>query len=64
MSFGSAIEFDKPHNLLQNENGIFHSMVKAMGEQEFDRLSQIAANKFKSSKDFTQWNYYYKMSDF
>lgn len=43
MDAGELVEFDEPHNLLQNENGIFYGLVKALGEQEFDRLAQIAA---------------------
>lgn len=42
MDAGKAVEFDKPHNLLQNENGIFCGMVRALGPQEFKRLSEIA----------------------
>lgn len=42
MDAGSAIEFDEPYKLLENENGIFYGMVKALGENEFNRLSQIA----------------------
>ena len=42
MAHGKAVEFDKPYNLLQNPNGIFYGMVKALGPKEFDRLSQIA----------------------
>ncbi|XP_031628372.1 multidrug resistance-associated protein 4-like [Contarinia nasturtii] len=42
MDFGKIAEFDEPHILLQNENGIFHGMVKALGDQEFIRLSQVA----------------------
>lgn len=48
MDSGQAAEFDDPHNLLQNEDGIFYSMVKALGAQEFSRLSQIAQQKFDS----------------
>lgn len=49
MDAGQAQEFDKPHNLLQDETGIFHSMVKALGQQEFKRLSQVAQEKFNPS---------------
>lgn len=42
MDAGKVIEFDEPYNLLQNENGIFYGMVKALGENEFGRLAQIA----------------------
>lgn len=46
MNAGEAVEFDKPYNLLQNENGIFFGMVKALGDQEFERLSEVALGKF------------------
>lgn len=42
MDAGEAIEFDEPYKLLQNENGIFCGMLQALGEQEFERLAQIA----------------------
>lgn len=42
MDAGKAIEFDEPYMLLQNENGIFYGMVKALGEHELERLTQIA----------------------
>lgn len=42
MDSGRAVEFDEPHNLLQNENGTFYGMVQALGTQEFKRLSEIA----------------------
>lgn len=50
MDSGQAAEFDDPYNLLQNEDGIFYSMVKALGAQEFNRLSQIAQQKFDSDR--------------
>lgn len=46
MDTGKAVEFDRPHTLLQNESGILYSMVKALGDQEFDRLSRSALEKF------------------
>lgn len=48
MDSGIASEFDEPHEMLQNKNGIFYGMVQALGEHEFDRLSQIALDKSKS----------------
>lgn len=45
MDTGRASEFDQPHNLLQNETGIFNGMVKALGPIEFKRLAQLAAVK-------------------
>ena len=46
MDAGQAVEFGKPHDLLQNKNGIFYGMVNALGTQEFKRLSEIA-RKYK-----------------
>lgn len=46
MDAGKAVEFDEPHNLLQNKFGIFHGMVEALGAEEFDRLSLIASEKY------------------
>lgn len=48
MDSGKVVEFDKPHNLLQNENGIFYGMIKALGPKEFNRLSQTALDKIES----------------
>lgn len=49
MDAGKAVEFATPHELLQIKNGIFYHMVYTLGPQEFERLSAIAAEKFKSS---------------
>lgn len=46
MDTGRAAEFDEPHNLLQHRTGIFYGMVKALGPQEFNRLSRVAQEKF------------------
>ncbi|XP_055302579.1 ATP-binding cassette sub-family C member 4-like isoform X2 [Sitodiplosis mosellana] len=51
MDTGRAAEFDEPHNLLQNQTGIFYGMVKALGPQEFNRLSQMAREKFNTVRD-------------
>lgn len=48
MDTGRAAEFDEPHNLLQNENGIFYAMIKALGQNEFNRLREIARTKHNS----------------
>lgn len=45
MDDGQAIEFDEPHNLLQNVCGIFHGMVQALGSDDFERLALIAQEK-------------------
>lgn len=47
MDVGNAAEFDEPYNLLQNSSGIFHGMVKALGTDDFNRLSLVAAEKHK-----------------
>ena len=36
------IEFDTPFNLLQNNNSVFHKMVKKIGVAESERLKKIA----------------------
>lgn len=41
MDAGQAVEFDKAQTLLQNESGIFKSMVEALGTQESDRLKAL-----------------------
>lgn len=47
MDAGSAKEYDIPHKLLKNPNGIFRSMVEATGPQESDQLKKVAAQKSK-----------------
>lgn len=42
MDAGKCVEFDTPINLLSIENGIFKGMVKALGDEEYDRLYEIA----------------------
>lgn len=51
MDAGRAVEFDEPHNLLQNEESVFCGMVKALGSQEFNRLSQASLEKYLSCYD-------------
>ncbi|KAJ2213747.1 hypothetical protein EV179_003546 [Coemansia sp. RSA 487] len=41
---GKVAEFDTPHNLLQNENGIFRSMCEKSGE--YEHLSIAAASGY------------------
>lgn len=48
MDAGSAAEFDKPYNLLQNSDGIFYGMVKALGRDDFERLSRVALEKHQT----------------
>lgn len=47
MDFGRVAEFDTPLNLLEKEDSIFASMVKALGHSEATRLAEIARNKLK-----------------
>lgn len=42
MDAGVAVEFDEPYMLLQNKSGIFYSMVNALGENELERMTQLA----------------------
>ena len=39
---GRVIEFDEPHELLQNENGLFSSMVKMTGKSMANNLREMA----------------------
>lgn len=48
MDNGTAIEYDAPFLLLQNEDGAFRKMVEQLGPQEYDRLLAIAKDKFKN----------------
>lgn len=50
MNAGESAEFDEPYALLQNTRGIFHGMVLALGLQEFSRLSQMAQEKYNSTR--------------
>lgn len=44
---GKIVEFDKPYDLYQNENSIFHGMVKAANDLELEQhLESLAKNKF------------------
>lgn len=47
MDAGSATEYDIPHELLKNPDGIFRSMVEATGPQESEQLKKVAALKFE-----------------
>ena len=51
MDTGRAAEFDEPHNLLRNQTGIFYGMVKALGPQEFHRLSRVALDKYNALRE-------------
>ncbi|XP_059613900.1 ATP-binding cassette sub-family C member 4-like [Phlebotomus argentipes] len=49
MNDGLVGEFDAPHILLQNTNGLFREMVNATGPQESERLMRIARDTFESN---------------
>lgn len=42
MDSGAAVEFDHPHLLLQNPNGIFYGLVKESGKAMADYLAEIS----------------------
>lgn len=47
---GKAIEINKPHILLQDENSMFRKMIIALGSKEFAHLSKIAQQKYESTQ--------------
>lgn len=51
MQSGVAIEFDDPFTLLQNEEGVFYKMVKALGDFEFERLFTIAKDIYNNARN-------------
>uniref|UniRef100_A0A0U9HVH0 Putative ABCC protein n=1 Tax=Chrysomela populi TaxID=154003 RepID=A0A0U9HVH0_CHRPP len=50
MDAGRCVEFDHPHLLLQNENGVFHSLVMQTGRSTAKNLMAIAEEKFKTEQ--------------
>ncbi|CAH0557785.1 unnamed protein product [Brassicogethes aeneus] len=51
MDSGTVVEFDHPHNLLQNKDGIFASLVKQTGRAMSDNLTAIAEMNYNMRKD-------------
>lgn len=47
MESGRVVEFDRPHNLLQNSNGVFYKMVAEAGRAESDALRKVAREAFQ-----------------
>ncbi|KAG5868645.1 hypothetical protein JTB14_012370 [Gonioctena quinquepunctata] len=51
MDAGRATEFDHPHVLLQNENGMFYSLVMQTGKAHAKNLMTIAKEKYKKDHE-------------
>lgn len=49
MDAGTIREFDHPHRLLENTEGILRNMVEATGAHECEHLKQLAKNKYNNS---------------
>lgn len=47
MDAGTMVEFDHPHNLLQNINGYFYRMVEQTGPSNTELLHSVALEVFK-----------------
>jgi ATP-binding cassette, subfamily C (CFTR/MRP), member 4 len=43
MDAGTVAEFDHPHNLLQNKEGVFYKMVEQTGPDTANLLHRLAA---------------------
>lgn len=48
MNQGEAVEFDHPHNLLQNPSGYFTSMVQGTGMELEKILRRVAEENYKN----------------
>lgn len=49
MDAGAVREFDHPHRLLQDANGVLRNMIEATGANECEQLKKMAENKYNSS---------------
>ncbi|KAF5287553.1 hypothetical protein FQA39_LY15882 [Lamprigera yunnana] len=47
MDTGRIVEFDHPHVLLQNENGVFYGMVEQTGSAMAETLTKVASDSYK-----------------
>ncbi|XP_072393688.1 ATP-binding cassette sub-family C member 4-like [Diabrotica undecimpunctata] len=47
MDAGQISEFDHPHTLLQNKNGVFYSMVAETGRATTEQLRKIASDSYQ-----------------
>jgi len=50
MDAGTMVEFDHPHNLLQNREGTFYKMVEETGHDTADVLHKLAAEVYNLSR--------------
>lgn len=48
MDAGKVIEYDHPHNLLQNANGVFYKMVEETGPGVADLLKFQAQQHYET----------------
>ena len=48
---GRLIEFDEPHLLLQNENGLFTSMVRMTGKGMAENLKEMAKISYDNKRN-------------
>ncbi len=53
---GKVIEFDEPHLLLQNENGLFASMVKMTGKGMANNLKEMAQIAYDNRRNESPYN--------
>lgn len=47
MESGTMVEFDHPHMLLQNPNGVFYKMVAESGRALSEQLRKIARESYQ-----------------
>lgn len=47
MEFGSMVEFDHPHLLLQKPDGVFNKMVTETGKALSEQLRKIARDSYQ-----------------
>lgn len=47
MDGGTMVEFDHPHLLLQNTNGVFHKMVAETGKFMNEQLRRTARESYQ-----------------
>jgi len=53
---GRVIEFDEPHLLLDNENGLFSSMVKMTGKGMAQNLREMAKIAYDNRRNQSPYN--------